>query len=325
MRHLLLRTIAVSVLAFAIAGSIQPAQADDLDLVTMAGKGSGGGGGKPSGGTKLPKYYSWMNPEIQGAWSDGFLGQGATITVVDDFNSRIKGPGNLDGRLRFMQHGDWTLKQANMIAPSATMVKDEFTTDATVALSATNFNVINLSYGAVDPFDDYTTTWASGYAQEQSLIDYATAGSAIVVKSAGNEGVPFGTSYDDNGVQMLDYLGASLIGTQSAIIVGALEGDYSTTMASLADYSNTAGLAQNQYLMVRVDPSTGLTGTSFAAPIVSGYAAMLSSKFTTATSTQVTNQLLDTARTTTITGYDVTIHGRGEASIANALAPNTIK
>jgi len=69
---------------------------------------------------------------------------------------------------------------------------------------------------------------------------------------------------------------------------------------------------------------TGLYGTSFAAPIISGYAAVLSSKFTSATPTQVASQLLMTARDDTITGYDVAIHGQGEASIFYALAQVSI-
>jgi subtilisin family serine protease len=70
---------------------------------------------------------------------------------------------------------------------------------------------------------------------------------------------------------------------------------------------------------------TGLYGTSFAAPIISGYAAILGSKFTTATPTQITNQLLNTARKDTVLGYNPQLHGRGEASIKNALAPVTIQ
>ncbi len=82
---------------------------------------------------------------------------------------------------------------------------------------------------------------------------------------------------------------------------------------------------QNQFLAVGVrDDLTGLNGTSFAAPVVSGYAAVLGSKFTTATPVQITNQLLNTARTDTILNYSTAVHGRGEASIARALAPASI-
>ncbi|BCH12500.1 hypothetical protein MesoLj131c_67580 (plasmid) [Mesorhizobium sp. 131-3-5] len=50
-----------------------------------------------------------------------------------------------------------------------------------------------------------------------------------------------------------------------------------------------------------------------------------SSKFTTATPTQITNQLLDTARTDTLVNYNPTTYGRGEASLSRALAPVSIR
>jgi subtilisin family serine protease len=97
----------------------------------------------------------------------------------------------------------------------------------------------------------------------------------------------------------------------------------------MASYSNVAGsntTVQNQFLVVGVEGhKTGLYGTSFAAPIVSGYAAILSSKFTNANPIQITNQLLVTARKDTVSKYDPAIHGRGEASIARALAPASIQ
>jgi subtilisin family serine protease len=71
-------------------------------------------------------------------------------------------------------------------------------------------------------------------------------------------------------------------------------------------------------------PSTR-SGTSFAAPIVSGYAAIVGSKFTSASATAVANQLLNTARTDTVTGYHASIYGRGEASLTRALAPASIR
>ena len=70
--------------------------------------------------------------------------------------------------------------------------------------------------------------------------------------------------------------------------------------------------------------STDMPGV-FAAPIVTGYTAILGSKFTAATPVQITNQLLNTARKDTISGYNVAVHGRGEASLTRALAPVSIK
>ena len=86
---------------------------------------------------------------------------------------------------------------------------------------------------------------------------------------------------------------------------------------------------QSKFLVVGVtggnDAYYKLYGTSFAAPVISGYSAILGSKFKTANPTKISNQLLATARTDTIANYNVGIHGKGEASIARALAPVSIK
>ena len=92
------------------------------------------------------------------------------------------------------------------------------------------------------------------------------------------------------------------------------------------NYAGTDTTVQAQFLVVGVDGGlTGLYGTSFAAPIISGYAAVLSSKFTSATPTLVASQLLSTALGMgEFSGYDITLHGQGEASISRALSPDSI-
>jgi subtilisin family serine protease len=162
---------------------------------------------------------------------------------------------------------------------------------------------------------------------EASMVDYANKGQAVVVKAAGNDAVNLLTR---NQSGQNDYLSAGLKGAQSAIFVGALDRNGSVTAkANMAAYSNKAGtdvVVQKQFLSVGVDSNQiGLAGTSFAAPIVSGYAAILGSKFKTAGATQITNQLLTTARTDTINGYTNAVHGRGEASLTRALAPVAIR
>ena len=128
----------------------------------------------------------------------------------------------------------------------------------------------------------------------------------------------------------IERLNADLVGRPSAVFVGALA--YDGTLADpapLAAYSNFAGsnrTVQAQFLVVGVDSDiTGLSGTSFAAPTVAGYAAILSSKFRNATPNQLAQQLLSTARQDTINGYDVRVHGQGEASLTRALAPRAIR
>lgn len=268
---------------------------------------------------------SWMSPEVNDAWNQGYRGQGVTITVVDDFSSTSAFSGNLNGTTQTLRHGEWTFKEASMVAPSATMRSQDYMSGTTVPLS-TGLNVINLSYGMVGPAGYSTIGWS---AQESSIISYARDGRAVISKAAGNDGG--GTVVGQaNSSGRVDYLNRDLIGSPSAIFVGALSSNGTvTSKASIASYSTIAGsdpTVQRQFLVVGVEGSkTGLYGTSFAAPIVSGYAAILGSKFTAATPVQITNQLLNTARQDTILNYSATVHGRGEASITRALAPVSIQ
>jgi subtilisin family serine protease len=263
-----------------------------------------------------------MSPEVGDAWRQNYKGSGVTITVVDDFRSRSRFNGNLGYGVANMRHGEWTYNEALMIAPAATMRADDFNTAGAVALNR-GLNVLNLSYGMyIAP--NVAFRWGS---QEQSIVNYATNGNAVISKAAGNDAVAI-NSVNRNG--QIDALNYSLKGTKSAIFVGALSKNGTTTApAQMASYSNTAGTdttVQKQFLVVGVEGNkTGLYGTSFAAPIVSGYAAIIGSKFTSANATQITNQLLNTARQDTIASYNASIHGRGEASLTRALAPVAIK
>jgi hypothetical protein len=330
-----------------------------------SGKGpGGGGGGDPVVPANTGIYYNWMSSGITAAWNEqrdgngdltGILGennfgQGVTISVVDDF-AGVAGTfgGDLGDGRQTLTHGGWTSKEANMIAPLATMNQVDFGKNTALELG-TEFNVINLSFReneAIEP----------GYALydlEKSIIDIAKRNDAFVAKSAGNGyGAAVGGNNLDGG---LDYLSLGLIAGlydqtnadikdtgnayNSTIFVGAIEknvvGDGSVSSSQMAVYSNVAGedrKVQRQFLVVGVESAkgknsagTGLSGTSFAAPIVAGYGAILSNKFENPSPIEVAGQLLKTARIDSFgsNNYNVAIHGQGEADIARAISPNSI-
>ncbi len=279
----------------------------------------------PSKTVPAPQLQTWMSPEVADAWKQGYKGSGVTVTVVDDFRSNQGLYGNLGQGTQLLRHGEWTLKEASMIAPSATMRAHDFNSGTSVGLSR-GLNVLNLSYGMYAPAG-YTASQIGWSSQESSIISHAQNGKAVISKAAGNDAIVIGSA---NASGQVDYLNLALKGAQSAIYVGALNTNGTTSApASLASYSNTPGadaVVQQQFVVVGVDGAkTGLYGTSFAAPIISGYAAILGSKFTKSTPTQIANQLLKTARQDTISGYNPATHGRGEASITRALAPISIQ
>ena len=227
--------------------------------------------------------------------------------------------------LRQVEHGQWTAMEAGMIAPLASVATQDFSSGTAVKLSK-GLNVLNLSYGMMAAAG-YSASQIRWSAQENSIITYAKNGTAVISKAAGNDGIAV---LGRNARGQTDYLNLALKGAPTAIYVGALNTNGTKAApATLASYSNTAGTdtaVQKQFLVVGVEGAqTGLYGTSFAAPVITGYAAVLGSKFTKATPVQITNQLLNTARQDTIKGYKVQLHGRGEASLTRALAPVTIR
>lgn len=294
-----------------------PAAATDLSFGSLAAS------ARTSG--NLPALQRWMNPEIRGAWEQGYFGQNTSITVVDDFRSNQRMWGNLGTGVQRLRHGEWTALEAHLIAPRARIYGHSFHSGRPVALRP-GLNTLNLSYGmmARAGFSPRQIRWSP---QEASIINHARRGAAIVVKAAGNDAVAVGAA---NRRGQVDYLNSALIGTAGTIFVGALTHNGTPqNRARLASYSNFAGsnrAVQQNFLTVGVAGNvTGLHGTSFAAPIVAGYASVLGSKFRTATPRQIKSQLLNTARTDTIHGYNPALHGRGEASIARALAPVRIR
>lgn len=270
----------------------------------------------------------WMSKEVGVAWDQGFKGKGVTITVVDDFRGSTFRNGQLGTDIQRLRPGDWAAMEASMVAPLADVVKADVNNPAykwfPVQLKP-GLNVINLSYG-LEPNGGYTLPQIRR-AHEASIIGHARSGRAVISKAAGNDGVPV-LSRNSSGYS--DYLNHALKGLSTVIYVGALSTNGTTARpAGMASYSNTAGhdsFIQKNFLVVGVEGyNTALNGTQFAAPVISGYAAILGSKFKTATPRAITNQLLNTARQDTIKNYSIAVHGRGEASLTRALAPVAIR
>lgn len=272
----------------------------------------------------------WMSSDVSAAWAQGYKGQGVRITVVDDYTSANKYSGNLGLGSAKQQHGFWTSSEASLIAPSAEIARVNWGKEA-IKLDPVKLDVVNLSYALYSTQTRAAQAKAGTLnfdAQQSSIIAAARNNEAVVVKAAGNDKVAIGTATRAGAV---DVLNSALIGTksQSTLFVGDLAYAANGKQRALASYSNTAGTdpyTQSRFLVAYGGSGhTGLYGTSFAAPVVAGYAAILGSKFTTAAPSTIANQLLKTARTDTIVAYNPATHGRGEASLSRALAPVSIR
>ena len=113
--------------------------------------------------------------------------------------------------------------------------------------------------------------------------------------------------------------------------------------ATIATYSNFAGAtvaASNRFVVANgrapfanggvsmngsaIPGYESYVGTSFAAPVVSGYASVLMSKFPNLDAIKTSSIILDTARYDTLSCHpscSAAIYGKGEASLSRALAP----
>ncbi|MGX9087356.1 S8/S53 family peptidase, partial [Mesorhizobium sp. 98Argb] len=237
--------------------------------------------------------FCWMSPDIGQAWALGYTGSGVSVTIVDGFTSYPEIEADLGLGPKSQIHGQWVAEIAGMVAPGADIFERDYVDETTPINLPYGRNVINLSYALFNPVTDYPLS--------QSIVDVARAGTAFIAKSAGNDGIRIGTPTTEGRI---DFLALSLGGAPSTIFVGALDHNGKPeNKAELASYSNYPGSIpdlQNQFLTVGVEyEKTGLPGTSYAAPVIAGYAAILGSKFTTASPIEIKNQLLDTARTDT--------------------------
>lgn len=262
---------------------------------------------------------AWMSPDVADAWQQGYKGQNVTLSIVDDFWGWDRIDGSLGGPMQSLSHGMWVASIAYKLAPLARL--ETYDVRQRWLFLQPGLNVINMSY------DQYSTTSPDTFVitpRDKSLVSYAHSGSAVVVKAAGNMAMAVG---QPTWKGEWDQLSVALKGARSAIYVGALDKNGSASNRSdLAWYSNRPGndkTIQNQFLVVGT--AGNLSGTSFAAPVVAGYAAIIGSKFTTASPAAITRQLLDTARQDTLINYSPEKYGRGEASLSRALAPVAIR
>ena len=90
----------------------------------------------------------------------------------------------------------------------------------------------------------------------------------------------------------------------------------------MADYSVVAGDLKNDFIVAHDDVlATGdAAGTSFAAPRVSGAAALVRQKFPNLTSAQLKQVILQTATDLGDAGVDE-VYGHGKLNILGALSP----
>lgn len=279
------------------------------------------------------------------AFEAGAFGQGVAIAVIDsgidadsrEFAGRISalsrdvssagrtitdedGHGTaIAGVAAAAANGDWILG----LAPEAGLVVARADDPGTCGgADGCSFPDTNIARGvdlAVQTGAKVVNISLGGSAAAPALvraIDRATAAGTVIVISAGNDG--------DANPDPLAQVALSSVARGRVLIAGAL-----TARKARASFSNAAGTGREHYIAalgegVRSVDENGsrvaVSGTSFAAPAVSGALALLFSAFPDLTADEAVAILKDSAEDLGQPGVDE-IYGYGALDIGAAFAP----
>lgn len=189
--------------------------------------------------------------------------------------------------------------------------------------STTAANVINLSLGAEISTNNRTFDEVMAEVNKFPLPRQINS---VIAVAAGNGGAPCASS-NLNGCNAVAVALAFQPETKnSTIVVGALTG--TGTSENIAVYSTRAGILADRFILAHGETGffTNMVGTSFAAPRVSGVAAILKQKYPSLTAAQISNIILLSADkdinndgTPDFIGVSP-IFGHGKLSLTRALA-----
>lgn len=277
------------------------------------------------------------------AWNSGASGAGVTIGIIDsgltdtlgEFTGRISSASrDVTGQGRSLAdptgHGTAVAAVAaaarndsgmSGIAPAATLAvmradsgdcadgcrfTDSALATGVDAAVAAGAKVINISLSG----SNANLTLRNAFAK-------AAAAGTVLVLSAGNSG--------ESDVAALAQAALASAGAGNVIIAGAADGS-----GAIASFSNRAGSAQANYLTapgvsVRSFNHQGeaalYSGTSFAAPTVTGAVALLAHSFPNLSASKIVEILLASADDAGDKGTDA-VYGRGLLNVGKAMAPS---
>ena len=285
------------------------------------------------------KYDSVAIPGLREAHNEGWYGNGVNLGIVE------VSPLGL--------HGSRVTAIAEHVAPGANFsnyyLRDVNTHGGRYFTGINqNHDVVNHSYGQLPQIDNEGRPYAMNANLYRNLIE-VQGPNAVHVYAAGNWGnVTHGQRLDDthradtsNCVQAGDHWTSDSctgiraiydegVDVSRVIFVGAL-GDtvsggrvlFEGNQEELAWYSNSAGTrAMNDFIVANGENSAqhaNGTGTSYAAPRVSGAAALVIHKFDT-NAVNTKQILLQTADDLGAPGVDP-VFGHGRLNVGSALSP----
>lgn len=266
----------------------------------------GGGGGdssstSSSSGAALPAGCCsiYQTAAVQAAYRAGYTGQGSTVLNLD-WSTHVDPTGE-----SHQTKVNQVIAGSGGVATYATLVPATYSGDvpnndsvwfayiSSVLGGMTNGQIINLSAGS------------SIRSSSASITASSNPPDIVITVAAGNTPVPTLQGTLQAGIYNSAY-------KNGVIIVGALGTD-----GNIASYSASAGAAADRFVVDYGTSTSIYSGTSYSAPRVAGYAAIIKQKYPSATGSQIATAILNTA--VLKPGWDPVIYGKGQVDLTAAL------
>ena len=267
----------------------------------------GGGGGSDSSSSSSSSSNAslpagccsiYQTAAVQAAYLAGYTGQGSTALNLD-----------------------WATHTNPDGTSHQTVVNGIIAGSGGVATYATLVPVTPTTYTPPQPYGTWTAIVSSTLAAMTSgqIINISAGNSDIgnisaptavpnivITMAAGNGG---GQTLSESPLNLTIYNSTY---KNDLIIVGALGTD-----GNIASYSATAGAAADRFVVDYGTSTSSYSGTSYSAPRVAGYAAIIKQKYPNATGAQITSAILNTA--VLKSGWSSAIYGKGQVDLTAAL------
>jgi hypothetical protein len=252
-----------------------------------------------------------------GGWSDGF--DFGSYNVVKNLNINFSQPFYGVAKDASIYRNDFLTYQSNTFGLFS-VLKDWGVGTSSSSNLYRNLQVLNMSLGGTST---NTVINQAVYSQQLTYANSSVVPDIVFVKAAGNSACLINQTNCD---PMNAVLFNSPNYKNKSLLVGALN----QAGGVIASYSNKAGAYSDIFLVAdgrglfNSTSNSYVEGTSFAAPRVAGYAAILRHKFPNLNAEKSVSIMLDTARFDTLGCFpncDPNLYGKGEASLSRALAP----
>jgi len=268
----------------------------------------GGGGGSDSSSSSSSSSSAslpagccsiYQTAAVQAAYLAGYTGQGSTALNLD-WSTHVD-PSGASHQTKVNQ----VIAGSGGVATYATLVPVTYSGDAP------NSDSVWFAY-----ISSALSGMASGQVMNLSAGSYIGTSSASITASANPPNIVITVCAGNTPVPTLQgTLPATMYNSaykNGVIIVGALGTD-----GNIASYSATAGAAADRFVVDYGTSTSIYSGTSYSAPRVAGYAAIIKQKYPNATGSQIATAILNTA--VLKSGWDPAIYGKGQVDLTAAL------